>query len=218
MNDHYSNIICSPIYYDYSNQKTTPASYYFLLSSAFSSSNNLFTFPYVISGIFESPQMSEEDTILTPLQSTMALDAKVCAYFKSKNWCVYCGWARHRKCFQLFYKDCQYHISVKWPKPYRWLLLHDPDISVWYDYISCKIHSEFAGYQNFNHFVCQNLGPWKYVSKVTRNMVKCNQKLVVTWSLFPFKIIACMLFKFFPVISFSPWILAHPWTTTIATF
>jgi hypothetical protein len=97
--------------------------------------------------------MSEEDTILPSVQTTMALDAKVYAYFKNKNWCIYCGSARHRKYFQPFCTDCrQYHVSVKYPKISRLLLLRDPDISIWYDDISCKIRSEFAGDPNYYHF------------------------------------------------------------------
>ena len=95
--------------------------------------------------------MSEEDTILPTVQTTVALDAKVYVYFKNKNWCVYC--------FQPFFTDCkQYHISVKCPKLSRSLLLHNPDISIWYDDISCKIHSEFAGDPNCYHFCWPKLG------------------------------------------------------------
>jgi len=84
--------------------------------------------------------MSEENTIFPSVKTTTALDAKMYVYFKNKNWRVYCGSARHRKCFQQLCTDCkQYHISIKWPKISRWLLLHDPDISIWYDNIFCKI-------------------------------------------------------------------------------
>ena len=103
--------------------------------------------------------MSEEDTILPSVQTTMALDAKVHAYFKNKNWCVYCGSARHRKCFQTFCTDCtQYHISVKCPQISRWLLFNDPDISIWYDDISYKLRSEFTGDPNCYHFCWPKLG------------------------------------------------------------
>jgi len=94
--------------------------------------------------------MSEEDTIVPSVQTIVALDAKVYTYFKNKNWCVYCGSARHRKCFQPF--------SVKCPKISRWLLLYDPDISIWYDHISFKIRSEFEGDPNCYHFCWPILG------------------------------------------------------------
>ena len=101
--------------------------------------------------------MSEEDTILSSVQTIMTLDTEVYAYFKNKNRCVYCGSARHRKYFQLFCTDCkQYHISVKCPKISRWLLLHNPYISICYDGVSCKIRSEFACDPNCYHFCWQN--------------------------------------------------------------
>jgi len=93
--------------------------------------------------------MSEEDTILPSVQTTMALDAKVHAYFKNKNWCDYWDGSPARHC--TFCTDCfntQYHISVKCPKISRWLLPHDPDISIWYDDSSCKIRFECTGDPN----------------------------------------------------------------------
>ena len=97
--------------------------------------------------------MSEEDKIFPSVQTTVTLDAEVYVYFKNKNWCVYCGSGRHRKCYQLCYTDCkQCHISVKYPKISRWLLLDDPDISIWYDDIFCKIRSEFAADPHCYHF------------------------------------------------------------------
>jgi len=38
----------------------------------------------------------------------------------------------------------------------RWLFLHDPDISIWYDDISCKIRPEFAGDPNCFNLVGRN--------------------------------------------------------------
>jgi len=103
--------------------------------------------------------MSEEDTILPSVQTNMALDAKIHAHFKNKNWYIYCGSSRHRKCFQPFRTDCtQYHISVKCPTVHRWLLLRDPDILIWYDDISCNFFTEFGGYQNCHHFCWPKLG------------------------------------------------------------
>ena len=52
----------------------------------------------------------------------------------------------------------KYHISVKRSKISRWLLLNDPDISIWYDGISCQIRSEFAGDPNCYHFCWPKLG------------------------------------------------------------
>jgi hypothetical protein len=96
--------------------------------------------------------LPSEDTNLPSVQTTMELDAKVHAYFKNKNWCVYCDLARHRKFFQPYCTDCKlYHQKIS-----RWLLLHDPDISVWFDDSSCKIRSKFAGDPNCYHFVGRN--------------------------------------------------------------
>ena len=107
----------------------------------------------------ESLQTSEEDTILPSVQTTMTLNAEVHAYFKNKNWCNYCGSARHRKCFQPLCTDCtQYYISVKCSKISRWLLLHEPDISIWYEDISCKNRSKFARDPNCYHFCWPKLG------------------------------------------------------------